>query len=67
MSGKLKLLVVPLLTGTALISVGPGAAQASDADILKQCMTARAAESNQEIVRSECMWKHWEQMASWGP
>jgi hypothetical protein len=59
-------LAIALMASAVLISTAPATAKAADADILKQCIAARSDESNQEHVRSECMWKHWEQMASWG-
>lgn len=66
MSGKFKLLAVSLLAGTVFVSMAPATVQAAGADKLNECIAARSDESNQEAVRSECMWKHWEWMASWG-
>lgn len=53
-----------LLAGSAFISTAP--AWAADADILRECIAAGSDRTDQEMVRSECMWKHWDQMASWG-
>jgi len=58
--------VALFLATTALGSTVPVVAHGADADILRDCIAARSDESSQEIVRSECMWKHWAQMASWG-
>jgi hypothetical protein len=66
MSAKINLAAAALLIGSASILAVPISARAADADILSQCIAARSDESNRELVRSECMWKHWEQMASWG-
>lgn len=60
------LAVAFLFASTALGSTVPVVVHAGDSGILKDCVVARSDESNQEIVRSECMWKHWAQMASWG-
>lgn len=66
MSKKINLAAVALLTGSASILAAPISARAADADFLSQCIEARSDESNREAVRSECMWNHWEWMASWG-
>jgi hypothetical protein len=66
-TSKSRVLAVALfLATTTLGSTVPVVVHGADADILRDCIVARSDESNQEIVRSECMWKHWAQMASWG-
>jgi len=63
-TAKNRLIAAALLASSAFVSAAP--AWAADADILRECIAARSDQANQEAVRSECMWKHWDQMASWG-
>lgn len=66
MTGKPSLLAIVVMASATIISTAPATVQAGGADMLRQCIDSRSDEPNQEAVRSECMWKHWEQMASWG-
>lgn len=45
----------------------PEAAQAGGAERFQKCLAESALKPNETIARSECFWKHWSYMASYGP
>ena len=53
------------LLGTGALA--PGAAQAGGAERFQKCLAESALKPNETIARSECFWKHWSYMASYGP
>lgn len=47
----------------------PQIAQAGAAERMyyQQCLAESPLKPNERLARSECMWKHWSYMASYGP
>ena len=65
---KLMIIKAAALAGlTALTLATPQAAQAGGAERFRQCLEESALKPNERRERSECMWTHWEYMASYGP
>lgn len=65
---KLVMMKAIALSGVMVVaSVAPQAAQAGGAERFRQCLEESALKPNERRARSECMWKHWEYMASYGP
>ena len=58
------------LTFAALVAAASIMAQAALAgagEEFRQCLASSALKPNERQARSECMWKHWDYMASYGP
>ena len=61
-----RLLPAAFLLGASAIFAAPIAAHADDSEQYRRCLAKSANDANQEQARSECMWRHWDCMASYG-
>jgi hypothetical protein len=57
---------VAFMSLTAVLSASPNVVWAGGAEVFRQCLADAANEPNQRRSRSDCMWKNWEYMASYG-
>jgi len=61
-----RMVSIAVVGGAMALSVTPATVQAGGAQMLKQCLAERAGEPGQKRVQSECRWKYYEYMASYG-
>lgn len=66
MRSKVRMSAAALLGSVMIVSMAPVGVMAGGGKMLQQCLAARTNEPDQQQVRSECMWKHHEYMASYG-
>lgn len=60
------LLGAVLVSVVAVAPLAPQSAWAGGADKYRQCLSDGADAPDETRARSECMWKHWAYMASYG-
>jgi hypothetical protein len=69
MIGKSNIVAAAFVSLVVAGTVAPQMAGAGEAERLQfqQCLADSALKPNETRARSECMWKHWSYMASYGP
>lgn len=63
---KKSLLSAVLVSMVAVASLAPRPGSAGGVEKFRQCLAEGTDASDETRARSECMWKHWSYMASYG-